>query len=229
MEKELEALIEKGRKNKDTSEPTTKPFNWHYIYLSIVAVVGVFGFYMGQQTLPKQSISAGDGGVSIVSSSDTVVVSGSNNIIANSETANTVQWGELSSDTRKMYRGMVYAYFPDVIKNDNSVNWDKIQDWLRDDQRITVTNIRDVMRSSRRDGLPRQIATLLAHKERIYQALRVGYPSDFLPFWKVKPKTKDKERQLQWVEMAMTEIARSYGKDILAIVLKEFEEAFHDS
>ena len=46
-----------------------------------------------------------------------------NIVVAHADGAQTVLWGDLSAKSRKKYRGMVFAYFPQTVRSDRKINW----------------------------------------------------------------------------------------------------------
>jgi len=218
MSEELEKLIKKGQKNKQ-GKPSRNNLSFfiHAGYIAAILLFSFLSFVIGSEFSKEKSVAN-----QTTASDDSVLIQGDNNVVSKTGSQFVRDWGDLPASSRKEIRVLVFAHFPSAIGKSTKAKWEQVAEWLRVEHSISVTNVRDIVRTKRNGEMPRQIATFLDVAERAMREVRIADRSDLLATWLVPPKSRVDERTEQWADMILEEVRSGYGESWVAKVQERF-------
>lgn len=181
--------------------------------------------------MPDQTVSS----ASTVLSGGNVNISGNNNFVSNGKVDSSpfsgegedgvylMKWNELAYEPRRMYRGMVYAYFPQVVLGDDSVDWKQIQTWLRENYHLDIPNVKSITSEESQKDIPNSIATLLLTVDKAYQAAGLDDHRQFIKYWPITPDPNRNQRKFQWATMTLSYVSQKYDQRIFDLVKSDLQ------
>lgn len=132
-----------------------------------------------------------------------------------------LKWRKKTIEQRRMIRAQIFALFPQVLDTSRAQNWEGINSWLLQKHDVTIPSIRQILRTTRSEKMPRIYATVVQLRPDIFKFIRSSKPRELSSFWNFVPSNDADQRVQQWVGVVdkIAEVALSSNRSTAFIYL----------